>query len=412
MSRTRKDRIASIAGTYNSYNPCNRSLTPTDHERPVEVSIRDPFLDVRSNTPLMTYLETYSMNITFRLVIGVGIACLLGLTAPNSAAATLPTRVYSPNSGFDWEFPGEYEILGVPELHLLDLGRLLEPPPRNSYPAFTPQAAVPEAAPAAGIRNAADGTWVTPGRAVFPGSAVGHPPRVSFTEYAVAEPIAPSGVEAELISVWLPQLVQEWAGNTSLAAMPWAAIGAGSLILIVLARMLRPRPTAKRKPQSHTRQTSNLTRSVRHVSQGSPVSSKLKLHPATTSGEADGNGEAELEDWIVEGADSAADHALRDKSEERRQLESWRKLSQVASKAFILKEEEEAAKQNALWLSLVAVALGVSGLGIIATAAVGPYSLLCGVCLAGMSLVMLSWSGVKVVFHQLRRWILLRPVRG
>ena len=121
---------------------------------------------------------------------------------------------------------------------------------------------------------------------------------------------------------------------------------------------------------------------------------------------------AEHENWSlepVEGAD--ADHTSRDKSEERRQLESWRKLSQVASKAFILREEEEAAKQHALWLSLVAVALGVCGLGIIATAALGAYSLLCGICLVGMCLVMLSWGGLKVVFHQLRRWILLRPVR-
>lgn len=350
------------------------------------------------------------MKTHIRLVIGVGTACLAGLTAIAADADKLPMRINSHLAGGDWDHFREYEILDSVDRLFLNLDQQIEPPLRDNdleAESHSDDLANIVAPNSGGIRSAIGESWIPSSRPESTGCLVGQLPLYAGAADGMHRTEMPSQThgEAELVTVWLPQLFHQWTGGTAMAAMPWALIGSIAFLVVLLARMFgsrrsRDRHLPSRKPAVTTPPRPRESAPAKTL----PVTKAVSSIPTGKT--------EELEEWSLESTHGTDDQASRDKSEERRQLESWRKLSQVASKAYILREEEETAKQHAMWLSLVAIGLGVSGLGIIATASLGPYSLLSGVCLAVMSLVMLSWGGLKVVFHQLRRWILLRPVRS
>ncbi len=350
--------------------------------------------------------------------IGVGLACLLGVIAAPAVAARPTVRACIAPVESDWQYPEPLEVLPSAERHSLDIETVVEPDHRNAYPETAPvvMQPTPDAA-TGGVRgairqmglsaswNAESVTLVAPEFTIVPVSSA-----------AMHDTSSASNDAATLfdpISQWLPQLVNEWTGGTSVAVTPWAIVATCGLILILSARLLRLRRSEPRSSTAHKRQVvAAVNGYARH-----PATGSTKVRKLATKTAAGGAPQEELEDWILDSLKSdesktGLENVSRDKSEERRQLESWRKLSQTASKAFILQEEEEAAKQYAIWLSLVAVGFGVSGLGIVATSCLGTYSLLSGACLAATSLVIFGWSGLKVVFHQLRRWILLRPARS
>jgi hypothetical protein len=361
------------------------------------------------------------MTSPFRLTLRIGIACLLIVSA--TPAASAPLRIDAGNSRFDWDFPHDNELppsadLQIPDLDWQPAPGLQDALPPDETPVESETVIQPPSPVirSSGIRNAVGGASLSSCRCDDQGCSV----VASMQPAAVAtrpfHDVSDSMWSLDAASGWWPQFVHQWTGGTAIAAMPWAVVGGVALILILLSRLTRSRHESRDKPHKHARRTAAAHASTSQAQQAAiALRAKLELQPAGHSSAGASGGE-ELEDWIVESlngndAAAAAELAARDKLEERRQLESWRKLSQVASKAFILREQEEEAKQHAVWLSLVAIALGVCGLVIIATSSLGPYSLLSGVCLAVMSLVMLSWSGLKVVFHQFRRWILLRAAR-
>lgn len=345
--------------------------------------------------------------------IGVGLACLLGVTAPAAANAGPLVRAATAPVHSDWQYPETLEVLPTPQRFWLDIDvHVTELPTEPDAADLSSETATP---PSSGIGGA-----IGP----FNLSASGNSgqfllePPAPFTTpasdnamvVATIEPVSEAGTLFDPISQWLPQLISDWTGGTSVAVTPWAIVAGCGLILILIARLLRLRRSEPVKTPSRKAAPAAM---VQGQARAAAAQVARKLAAVGTAG---GEPQEELEDWIVESMKSDDSHASaevvsRDKLEERRQLESWRKLSQVHSKAFILKEEEDAAKQYAMWLSLVAVAFGVSGLGIVATSCLGPYSLLSGACLSATSLVIFGWSGVKVVFHGLRRWILLRPAR-
>lgn len=343
------------------------------------------------------------MKKVLRIAVGAATICLLDASLLAATAPQPPRWRFAPVES-DWLNPRTHEILPPAEHRTLDTQGVIEPTGgRDSETTNSDTAQSPPCGLCNGVNVTGDAllNWDSPR------DLGGMARLVTTTSFEIAgnRDVPSAAATPEPFSQWFRNLTEQWPALSSIAAMPWKVIGGCALFLIMLLCWLRSRSACRDSSPARNRAVAR-----------SQTARTTASQPVRVGGNGGSTGQPAIPDWILETLQSnesgaSAESASRDKSEERRQLESWRKLSQVASKAFILEEECEAARQHAVSLSLIAVALGVGGLGIVATKCLDSYSLITGACMSATSLVILGWSGLKVVLHRLRRWILLRPVR-